>query len=77
MVQAAHWMWMQLDIRVWIEWIDSQSNPAEGLSRASWQDAWTLKQQWQRMHVADPPWSSDLTTPHALTHQLLADIGRR
>ena len=77
MVQAAHWMWMELDIRVWIEWIDSLSNPSDGLSRAGWEDAWTLRQQWQRMHVGDPPWSSDLNTPHALTRILLEDIGRR
>ena len=77
MVQAAHWMWMKLDIRVWLEWIDSRSNPADGLSRDGWQDAWTLEQQWQLTHVADPPWSSDLATPHSLSHQLLADIGRR
>ena len=77
MIQAAHWMWMELDVRVWIEWIDSLSNPSDGLSRAGWEDAWTLQQQWQRMHVGDPPWSSDLSTPHALTKVLLEDIGRR
>ena len=55
MVQAAPWMWRKLDIRVWIEWIDSKSNPSDGLSRAGWEDAWTLEQQWLRMHVGGPP----------------------
>ena len=77
MMQAAHWLWMKLDIRVWIEWIDSKSNPADGLSRDGWEDAWTQQQQWQCRHLADPPWSSDLVTPHALAQVLLEDIGRR
>ncbi|CAK0807283.1 unnamed protein product, partial [Prorocentrum cordatum] len=33
MMQAAHLLWMHLDCRVWIEWVDSASNPADGLSR--------------------------------------------
>ena len=37
---------MRLDCRVWFEWIDSDSNPADGLSRAGLRDEWTLQQQW-------------------------------
>ena len=33
-------------IRLWVEWVDSQSNPADGLSRAGLQDVWTLAQNW-------------------------------
>ena len=77
MVQAAHWMWMILDIRVWLEWIDSKSNPADGLSRGGWEDTWTMQQVWQRREVPDPPWCRDLTAPHALAQELMTDIGRR
>ena len=43
-VQAAHLLWLNLGTRVWIEWIDSASNPSDGLSRAGLQDPWTLAQ---------------------------------
>ena len=33
-----------LNHRAWYEWIDSESNPADGLSRDGLQDAWTRKQ---------------------------------
>ena len=77
MMQVAHMLWLHLDMRVWLEWIDSKSNPADGLSRDGYQDAWTLQQQWQLTSVADPPWSGDLSSPQSLYQQLLADIGRR
>ena len=32
--------------RCWFEWIDSDSNPADGLSRDGLQDDWTLRQGW-------------------------------
>ena len=33
-VQVAHLLWLHLSTSVWIDWIDSASNPADGLSRA-------------------------------------------
>ena len=32
--------------RIWYEWIDSSSNPSDGLSRAGLADAWTQQQGW-------------------------------
>ena len=32
-------LWQDLRARVWLEWIDSKSNPADGLSRLGLSDA--------------------------------------
>ena len=32
--------------KAWFEWIDSDSNPADGLSRLGLQDPWSLQQGW-------------------------------
>jgi hypothetical protein len=45
-VQALHWKLHLLSARVWVEWIDSKSNPSDGLSRDGLTDAWTLEQEW-------------------------------
>ena len=37
----------------WYEWVDSASNPADGLSRDGVKDEWTLKQGWDLTEV--PP----------------------
>ena len=31
----------------WYEWIDSDSNPADGLSRDGVSDQWTMSQGWE------------------------------
>ena len=40
---------LQLAARNWIDWVDSDSNPADGLSRAGVHDDWTLSQGWHRV----------------------------
>ena len=77
MMQVAHLLWLHLDMRVWIEWIDTHSNPSDGLSRDGYYDAWTIRQRWQLTKPADPPWTEDLQTPQPLFTQLMTDIGRR
>lgn len=42
---AHAWIFKQ-GARIWYEWIDSASNPSDGLSRAGLEDDWTLKQGW-------------------------------
>ena len=37
---------MRLGCRVWFEWIDSDSIPADGVSRAGLIDEWTMQQRW-------------------------------
>ena len=52
-VQAFHWKLHQLQARVWIEWIDSESNPADGLSRDGIRDEWTRMQGWKLMEAPE------------------------
>ena len=47
MVQRIHLQFHALQMRTWFEWIDSESNPADGLSRSGLDDEWTLSQPWQ------------------------------
>ena len=44
---SLHMLSIHLNVRIWFEWIDSDSNPADGLSREGPDDAWTLQQAWQ------------------------------
>ena len=46
-VQAIQWEALKLGCRCWFEWIDSKSNPSDGLSRDGLEDQWTLSQNWQ------------------------------
>ena len=46
-VSLCHLAWASLSARVWIEYIPSDSNPSDGLSRDGLRDEWTLKQAWQ------------------------------
>ena len=45
--QAAHWKLHCLGARMWVEWIDSDSNPSDGLSRDGLDDQWALNQDWE------------------------------
>jgi len=39
---------------VWIVYVESASNPADGLSRAGLEDPWTRAQGWQLKEVPCP-----------------------
>ena len=41
----------------WFEWIDSDSNPSDGLSRLGIEDPWTTAQGWQLQDVSHVDWS--------------------
>ena len=41
LVELAHALLLKLGCRLWIEWVDSLSNPADGLSRDGVEDLWT------------------------------------
>ena len=51
-VQAA-----KLKSSLWYEWIDSDSNPADGLSRDGVTDEWTTQQGWKLHDLGSPDWS--------------------
>ena len=44
---------VRLGCRIWYEWIDTASNPSDGLSRAGTIDPWTLEQGWCLREVCD------------------------
>ena len=73
-VQVAHLLWMMLECRVWIEWIDSKSNPADGLSRLGLLDPWTQNQGWELSEAAQPPWRTALGDPDELL-KIAATLG--
>ena len=52
---AVHLKLIELQSRVWYEWIDSNSNPADGLSRLGLEDPWTVAQGWDlhEGHIED------------------------
>ena len=52
-------LWAELNCQVWIEWINTKSNPADGLSRLGLQDPWTLRQGW-KLDTAVLPLASSL-----------------
>ena len=54
LVQVAHFLFQRFQIRVWLEWIDSESNPSDGLSRLGTDDPWTNAQSWKVTEVDYP-----------------------
>ena len=74
-VQAAHLLWLHLGCRVWIEWVDTHSNPADGLSRQGLEDPWTMLQGWRLEHPRVPPWHQDVERPDGVFQALWKDIG--
>ena len=55
--QLAHVLLHGLGCRAWIEWVDSESNPSDGLSRQGLEDPWTLLQGWT---LAEYPFPAQL-----------------
>ena len=53
--QFSHYMMHLLRTRVWYEWIDSDSNPSDGLSRTGLDDEWTQYQNWSLQSYLFPP----------------------
>ena len=46
--------------RPWYEWIDSDSNPSDGLSRDGIVDVWTRAQGWDLAAAEHPSWETVL-----------------
>ena len=66
-------------IRLWVEWVDSQSNPADGLSRAGLRDGWTLAQDWvlHEIRTQVPNLIADPFVSFQLVEHWRADCGVR
>ena len=69
-IQAAHLLWMRLGARMWLEWIDSDSNPADGLSRLGVADPWSSLQGWELREEKSPPWERVPGRPDVLAAEL-------
>ena len=71
LVQQTHLIFHTLKMRVWFEWIDTESNPADGLSRGGLTDEWTRAQPWIVHEYSFP----SFLTPQQLLHQLAEPVG--
>ena len=62
----------KLNSKVWFEWIDTESNPADGLSRQGVSDPWTAEQPWDCVDLGDRDWSAvfdtDIISPPSFSH---------
>eukprot|EP00435_Cladocopium_sp_Y103_P010988 s1261_g2.t2 len=53
--QYSHYLLNRLGARTWFEWIGSDSNPSDGLSRLGLDDEWTQAQGWSLTSHPFPP----------------------
>ena len=69
---AAHLYWASMGTRVWFEWVASDDNPSDGLSRDGLHDEWTLAQrpQWTIAEYLAPLWFSLIELPIEQMRQL-------
>ena len=70
----AHLAALRYSCQLWFEWIDSDSNPSDGLSRLGINDAWTLAQGW-RLRELEPLTWSELSAVAGDTLGSFLDIG--
>ena len=70
----AHLLAFQANAAVWYEWIDSASNPSDGLSRDGLSDTWTLSQNWSLREISQLPELSS-ESPAAVLERFYLDVG--
>ena len=71
-VQAIQWEALKLECGIWFEWIDSKSNPSDGLSRDGLADEWTVAQCWQ-LGMGQVP--EMMASKHALESMIAETLG--
>ena len=47
----------EVNCRPWYEWVDSEANPADGLSRLGVSDPWTVSQKYVLEDLGDFDWA--------------------
>ena len=67
-VQISSIVLLHLEARLWVEWINSDSNPSDGLSRDGLADEWSLAQGWEL---------SAAKLPSPAIHETLETLGLR
>ena len=70
----AHLLAYQNGASIWYEWVDTDSNPADGLSRDGLLDEWTRKQGWTLQEFQEPAALRTSTTAEVLERFHL-DVG--
>ena len=70
-VQTIQWLALQMGCRIWFEWIDSKSNPSDGLSRDGLDDAWTKAQGWDIAEILGPDLIASKNALREIVHQTL------
>ena len=68
----SHLLFAKYNIRVWFEWVDSDSNPSDGLSRDGLDDEWTKKQSWECREASPPAWEKIRSDIDELLHSSIA-----
>lgn len=65
--EASQLLWALRRLRVWIEWIDTDSNPSDGLSRDGLACSWCAARGIVPTIAEAPPWASaDALVSHLL-----------
>ena len=70
----AHLAALRYHCQLWFEWIDSDSNPSDGLSRLGVRDTWTWAQGWHLQEFAPLTWNK-LSEVAGNTLSSFLDIG--
>ena len=55
---AVQWLLFSVGCRPWFEWVDSNSNCSDGLSREGVSDEWTRSQDRELGEATVPPWNA-------------------
>ena len=74
---AAHLFWAAAGTRVWFEWVRSDNNPSDGLSRDGIHDEWTLEQKpkWHVQEFEAPEWFALIDLPITQLRELFPAMG--
>ena len=62
MAMCVQLLLIRYNIAVWFEWVDSDSNLADGLSRDGAEDPWTLDQEWELQEFQGFPFAVSLVS---------------
>jgi hypothetical protein len=77
MLGTVHIVLASLSCRVWWEYVPSEVNPSDGLSRDGIKDLWTISQGWDLLEVDLPDWSNLADLPlDVLLQRFAEDVTR-
>ena len=62
MAMCVQLLLIRYKIAIWFEWVDSNSNLADGLSRDGAEDSWTLDQHWELHEFQGLPFAVSLAS---------------